>query len=192
MRSIGVIALALLLSPFALSQGADPAQQPQPAAAQPQQPPSYANYSIMLVNPAGGAVVLMHNPKNELEYVDVAKTKDAFAAGYVPARVAEISELITLLDNEVIRLRAENARLQNAQQRTVIVAPAAPPQPSAAEIQAEQQAQRRQQLLQAWMVLQANRPQPYQLPMPVNPNANRLRTNCTTTTMGGVTTTNCN
>jgi hypothetical protein len=33
---------------------------------------------------------------------------------------------------------------------------------------------------------------PYQLPMPANPNANRLQTNCTTTTTGAVTNTNCN
>ena len=60
------------------------APQVQPPAVQAQQPPSYANYSIMLVGPpAGIAVVLMHNPKNELEFVEVNNTKQALSAGYV-------------------------------------------------------------------------------------------------------------
>ena len=60
------------------------APQVQPPAVQAQQPPSYANYSIMLVGPPGGiAVVLMHNPKNGLEFVEVNNTKQALSAGYV-------------------------------------------------------------------------------------------------------------
>jgi hypothetical protein len=34
-------------------------------------------------------------------------------------------------------------------------------------------------------------PQPYQLPPPVNPNANRLKTNCTEQTVGNTTYTRC-
>jgi hypothetical protein len=37
-----------------------------------------------------------------------------------------------------------------------------------------------------------NRIQPYQLPMPVNPNANRVQANCTTYRLGNITHTNCN
>jgi hypothetical protein len=99
MRCARAVALGLLLSPFAFSQTSNPsgvsptvntapsAGQVQPPTAQ-TQPPSYANYSLMLVSPVvgGGAVALMHNPKNELEFVDVNRTKDAFAAGYVPVR----------------------------------------------------------------------------------------------------------
>ena len=157
---------ALLLSVFFLfcaavvttAQNADSAPTPQP--------PSYANYSIMLVNPAGGAVVLMHNPNNGLEYVDVGKTKEAFTAGYVPFRTAEISELITGLNEEVIRLRSENERLRQVQARTDT-----PPPLPVVDVAAQQRAQaaqeraaRRQQLLQAWMMLQnSNRPQTYNL-----------------------------
>lgn len=171
MRSVSVAALGLLLSPFAFSQTSDsnpsgrPVQQ-QPSAAQAQQPPSYANYSIMLVSPTGGAVVLMHNPKGELEYVDVNNTKQAFAAGYVPARVSEIAELLSSLKEEIDRLTAENVLV-----RTELVKMQSTAQtnstPSQAQIETQERAQaeaekaaRRQQLLQTWMMLQnMNRPQ---------------------------------
>ena len=133
MRSAAAFALVILLSPFAFSQAADsnpsgaapsvkmapPAPQMQTSAAQTSQPPNYSNFSIMLVNPAGGAVVLMHNRKNALEYVDVAKTKEAFAAGYVPARAAEFAEMLTAIRGEIAQLKAENARLQQQQARQV-------------------------------------------------------------------------
>jgi hypothetical protein len=180
MRSVGVAALGLFLSPFAFCQTSNPdfsripppvnpalsATQTQPTAVQPQQPPNYANYSIMLVSPTGGAVVLMHNPKGELEYVDVNTTKQAFAAGYVPARVSEIGELISSLKEEIDRLTSENMRVQTELVRTQSNA-GINPSPSQAQIETQQRAQaeaekaaRRQQLLQTWMMLQnTNRPQ---------------------------------
>lgn len=78
------------------------------------EPSGYANYSIMLVNPVGGSVVLMHTPKNALELVDTTKIKSALSAGDVPVRAAELAELLTTLREENIRLSNENARLQNA------------------------------------------------------------------------------
>lgn len=168
------------------------------APASPQPAPTYPNYSIMLVNPAGGAVVLMHNPKNEIEYVDASKTGDAFKAGYVPVRVAEIAEIIASLHTENDHLAAENIRLRNLREEQTSVTS---PPPSRADVEAQQRAQaasdnavRRQQLLQAFIMMQANRPQlqPYQLPMPVNPNAGRLRTDCTTQRTGNTSYTNCN
>lgn len=183
--------------------------QGQPSAAAPTQPEqsSYANYSIMLVNPAGGAVVLMHNPKNGLEYVDVTKTKEAFAAGYVPFRTAEISELLMGLDQEVIRLREENARLRKAQPTQAAI----PSLRSQTELEAQQRAQaeeqqraqaatekaaRRQQLLQAWMMLQTTRPafqsMPLPVPMQVAPSRANPNINCTTQHIGNTSYTNCN
>jgi regulator of replication initiation timing len=171
MRSVGMAALAFLLSPLAFSQMSDPnlsgpAAPQQPSATQTQQPTTYPNYSIMLVSPTGGAVVLMHNPKGELQYVDVNNTKQAFAAGYVPARVSEIAELIGSLKEEIDRLTAENARIRT---ELVKMQPDAQTNsiPSQAQIEAQLRAQaeaekaaRRQQLLQTWMMLQnMNRPQ---------------------------------
>jgi hypothetical protein len=85
-------ALALLLCPIAFSQNirfkplgslavrkyGSSRPSSAPPATQALQPPSYANHSIMLVGPPGSiAVVLMHNPKNELEFVEVNNTNQA-------------------------------------------------------------------------------------------------------------------
>jgi len=182
MRFAGVVALGLLLSPFAFSQTSDSNRsgvspsvntapstpQAQTPAAQAQQPPSYANYSIMLVNPTpgGGSVVLMHNPKNVLELVDVSKIQVALSAGYVPVRSAELAELIASFKEEIARLSAENTRLQSEQARQVAAAPPSST-PSQAELEAQRRTQiaaekaaRRQQMIQSWLMLQnINRPQ---------------------------------
>jgi hypothetical protein len=121
----------------------------------------------MLVNPAGGAVVIMHNPKNAMEYVDVSKTKEAFAAGYAPVRAAEFAELLASMKDEVARLSAEITRLQGQQQQAMRAAGPAPSLLSPAEQEAQRRAQavseqaaRRQQLIQSWLMLQnMNRPQ---------------------------------
>jgi hypothetical protein len=133
-----------------------------------QAPPSYANYSIMLVNsaPGGGAVVLMHTPSNGLEFVPVGNTKTAMDAGDVPVRAAELGEFIAAMKEENARLIAENSQLKGA--GTPV---AAPTQPSQADIEAQQEAQaaaekaaRRRQMIQAWMMLQnMNRPQTFNL-----------------------------
>ncbi|HEX5236218.1 MAG TPA: hypothetical protein VFW25_12910 [Silvibacterium sp.] len=130
-----------------------------PDAAQNSQPPNYSNYSIMLVNPAlgGGAVVLMHSPKNELEFIPVNNTKQAFALGYTAVRAAELGELINALKEENARLSAENLRLQSQPAAQI----SAPNQaPSSADLEAQQKAQiadqkaaRRQQMIQTWVML---------------------------------------
>ena len=187
----------LIVPGLTIAQSPPPAQSPQP---------SYANYSIMLVNPAGGsAVVLMHNPKNELEFVDASKTGQAFSAGYVPVRAAEIAETIASLREQVSQLSAENQRLQPAPADTQphhwesvtpqvqAVAPAAPSGPTAEQIEAQRMADaaaaRRQALILGLLMMNANRPQPYRLP---DPNANRLKTNCATQYVGNAAYTNCN
>ncbi|QNI31974.1 hypothetical protein H7849_23660 [Alloacidobacterium dinghuense] len=176
MRFTGVVAVALLLSPIALSQTSDSNRtgvspsvnvtpsgpQVQSPAAQTPQPPSYANYSIMLVNPApgGGAVVLMHNPSNSLEYVPVGDTRDALAKGYVAVRAVELDELIGALREENTRLVVENNRLQNASRSAV---------PSQADLAAQQNAFKRQQMIQTWLTLQnMNRPQTQNLNVTVS------------------------
>lgn len=114
------------------------------------QPPSYANYSIMLVSPTSGAVVLMHSPQNQLEFVPVNDTKQAMSAGYVPVRAAELGEFIAALKEENAELVAENARLQN---RAAMPAP----QPTSS---AEEKELRRQRMIQGWLMLQGiGRPQ---------------------------------
>ena len=165
--------------------------------------PDYSNYSLMLISPVlnGGAVVLMHNPVGgKIEYVPVNSTKDAMAAGYVPVRAQELGDLIGSLKAENDRLAAENDTLKKQATATATPQPAAE-LPTAAEtlarIRAQQAAEhaaekqeRRQQMAQAWLLLQAAHPyQPPQLP---DPNAGRLKTNCTSTQTGNTVNTNCN
>lgn len=179
MRFACVAVLLLLLCRLAASQTADTTRsgalpsvnsapstpQTQPSATRTPQQSGYANYSIMLVSPAGGAVVLMHNPKNELELIDVNNTNRAFSAGYAPVRAVEISELIASLKEEIARLTAENKSLQGEQARQASAPP--PSLYSQAELEARRRAQvdaenaaRRQQLIQGWLMLQnMNRPQ---------------------------------
>jgi uncharacterized small protein (DUF1192 family) len=131
----------------------------------------------MLVNPApgGGAVVLMHNPKNELEFVEVNNTKQALSAGYVAVRAVELSEFISFLKEENARLAAENTRLQSQQTKQAAAAPTLFT-PSQAELEAQQRAQmaaekaaRRQQMVQNWLMLQnMNRPQTQNLNVTVS------------------------
>lgn len=203
MRLAGIVSLAISVCSVALSQApvSPTPSDPQSVATTPQ-PPSYANYSLMLVNPVpgGGGVVLMHDTKNQLELVPVNNVKQALDMGFVAVRAGELDELIGALREENARLEEENAQLrsQAPAPQVIAISPQGPSQAEIAERRREQmeaeKAARRQQLIQAWMGIQnMNRSaQPYQLPMPVNPNANRLRTNCTTTQLGNTSTTNCN
>ncbi len=131
---------------------------------EPAQSPSYANFSIMLVNPTAGgsAVVLMHNPQNGLEFVPVNNTKTAMDGGYVAVRAAELGDLISALKEENARLTAENAQLKSESVKQA--GPVVSSDPSAADVLAQanarvaaadaQKVARRQQLLQNWMMLQ--------------------------------------
>ena len=194
-----VLSVCLLCVP-ALGQTSLPAPL-QPASTDvPPQPANYANYSLMLINPVpnGGAVVLMHDTKNQLEFVPTNSIRQALDMGFVAVRAAELDELIGALREENARLTAENLRFETNRPAQVS-APAAPPVTPSYQsmVEAQQRAERearRQRLIQAWMGLQRmNQPvQPYRIPMPVNPNANRLQTNCTTTQFGNTSTTNCN
>lgn len=121
----------------------------------------------------------MHTPQNALELVDVSKIKEALSAGYVPVRTAEFAEMIESLKTENIHLTEENKHLLEEQSKAssptiasfypshpvVVLAPqtqqVVSPAPSQADIEAQRQAQaaadkanRRQQLIQAWMTMQ--------------------------------------
>ena len=183
-------------------------------------PANYANYAIMLLPPQGkgSGVVLMHDPQNGLEYVEISKIKASMDGGYVPVRLAEIAGLIASLQQQVSDLKTENAGLKSADRQkkpdllVLQPQPITPSHPSLAEIEAERQArsqellaqaaafreERREGAIQTFLLMQnMNRPQPYRLPMPVpmpvtNPSAGRLQTNCTTNRIGNTSFTNCN
>lgn len=118
----------------------------------------------------------------------------------------EAQQKISKLEAENESLKSLNEKLwkialkDQAQQQAPTVVVQQPPQPSEAELNAqraqryeEEKSARHQQMIQNWIALQnANRPQPYVLPQPVNPNSGRLRTDCTTSVSGNTTYTNCN
>ena len=182
------------------------------------QPANFANYSIMLLPPQakGAGVVLMHNPQNALEYVEISKIKESMDAGYVPVRLAEIAGVIASLQQQVSQLKTENATLQSADQQKkpnlLVLQPQPiqqPSQPSPEQIEAEQRArsqellaqaaalreERRERAIQTFMLMQNMNRQQYVPPTVnpiVNPNAGRLRANCTAQQSGTFTYTNCN
>jgi hypothetical protein len=168
------IALLACTANFGLSQTSTPTPAPQQ--------PGAANYSIMLVNPAGGGdIVLMHTPQNQLELVDANQMPKALSGGYVPVRAAELAELIESFKGEIARLSDENNRLKAELQKTSLAAHPSllTPQeqqnlrsstpgsqsPTVAEIELQQRAQadtaeatRRAQVLQAWGLMLASHP----------------------------------
>lgn len=143
--------------------------------------------------------------KQTLTYVKTSQIKEAQGNGGQPVRLGDVLSLLKAATEAINRLQAENARLQaendklwkvatrDAQTVVVQQSPSAQDQFAAQQAAATEAANaRRQQALQMWMVLNSNRPQPYQLPMPTNPNANRLQTTCTTYKLGDMTHTTCN
>jgi len=127
----------------------------------PSESPSYSNYSIMLVNPvpSGGAVVLMHNPKNGIEFIPVNNTKSALDAGYVAVRAAELAEFISALKEENARLTAENVRLlsESPKESTATQSQADlvyQQRVRAAQQAAAEKAAKREQMIQTWLMLQ--------------------------------------
>jgi hypothetical protein len=169
MQLARVVALCVLFASLALAQASNPGSAGSVPAANaapaPQaQPPSYANYNIMLLfPPTGHAVVMMYNPQGRLEFVPVNSTKQAFESGYVPVRAADISNLIDSLSAENKKLESENAALRNASSRpptqpsSVTVVNETGPQQAALQREAMERAerqQRRQQLIQTFLGLQ--------------------------------------
>lgn len=176
--SLSRILLCLfLLSGMAMAQSADSLK--------------YAPRAILLISGDKGVegvmpMVFNTNGQMHLEYVPVSQIKESMDKGGQPIRLGDVLSALREASETINRLQAENDKLwkvamkdsPNQQPPTVIVQQPAPPQPSP---------------LEKYLLLRSLLPQPkpYLLPMPVNPNANRLQTNCTTQTLGNTTTTDC-
>lgn len=173
----------------------------------------YASRQILLVSPTLGTegilpVLVPTDGQQRLEFIPTSQIKEVMAKGAQPIRLGDIISLLGASTETINKLQAENKKLQDENDRlwkiamkdaprpqTIVIQPPTQTGPSPADIAAQQQAEanaRRQQALQVLMMMQSNRPQPYQLPMPVNPNAGRMRTNCTSSRLGNSTYTNCN
>jgi hypothetical protein len=175
----------------------------------PAPPPSfeaakYASRPILLLDATPGVEAVMPmivtaDGQQHLEFVPAPKIKESIDKGGHPVTLADVMSLLGAANQKVNELQVENDKLwkvaakDGPKSEIVIVPQAAPAGPSEAELANQRNAEanaRRQMAIQ--ILLGMNRSQPYQLPMPVNPNANRFQTNCTTYRLGDITHTTCN
>jgi hypothetical protein len=131
--------------------------------------------------------------QRRLEFVPTSQIKDSIAKGGQPIRLGDLLSVLTGATETINRLQAENARLQAENEKLWKVAMKDAPQPPQPTV-VVQQAPPQQSPLERYLLLRSLLPtvQPYRLPQPINPNANRLQTNCVTTHLGDTSTTNCN
>jgi hypothetical protein len=178
-----------------------------PAVAQNPDTAKYSQRQIFLVDPTSGSeaiapLLVPLDGQQRLEFVPTSKLKEFLDKGAQPVRLADILSLLGSSAEKINQLQAENDRLwkiamkDSPKSESVIVQQTPLPAPTYEQFAAQRQADaiaRRQQTLLTWMALQnSNKQQPYQLPAPVNPNFNRLQTNCTSYKVGDQVRTNCN
>lgn len=173
-----VVLCVLLLSNMAVAQSPDAMK--------------YAPRPILLLSGEANVEAVMPmvfttNGQQHLEFVPASQIKESMDKGGQPIRLGDVLSALRDGTETINRLQAENEKLWKVAMKdatpTVVVQPAAP-QPEPAQNNA----------LMRYMLLRSltGQPQPYQLPMPVNPNANRLRTTCRTYTLGDIAHTECN
>ena len=174
-----------------------------PLCAQNPDAAKYAPRAVLLLDATPGVEAVMpmvfsENGQQHLEFIPASKIKESMDKGGKPIRMGDVTAALNEATQRINQLQAENDKLWKVAMKSesIVIQPAPPPRPTQAEIAAQQQAEvnaRRQRMLQTWMMLQGmNRPtQPYQLPVPVNPNASRLQTDCTTYRLGDMTHTEC-
>lgn len=169
---------ALLLSCIAVAQSPDALK--------------YAPRPILLLSGENNVEAVMPmifaaDDRQHLEFVPASKIKESIDNGGQPIRLGDVLSALGEATETINRLQTENDKLWKVAMKeatkTVVVQPP-PPQPQPA----------RNDALMKYLLLRSLFPQsqPYQLPMPVNPNADRLKTTCTTYTIGGMTRTECN
>jgi hypothetical protein len=180
------LSICLLASPAVIAQSPDSLK--------------YAPRTIMLVSTELGTegivpMVFSSDGQQRLEYVPTSQIKDSITKGGQPIRLGDLLSVLVGATETINKLQAENARLQaeNDKLWKVAMKDAPPPQQPTVVVQQPPSAPQ-PSTLEKYLLLRSLLPtaQPYQLPAPVNPNANRLHTNCVTTRLGDTSTTNCN
>jgi len=129
-----------------------------------------------------------------LEYVPISRIKEFADHGGMPIRLGDVLSALGEATQNISKLQEDNARLQAENEKLWKVAMKDAPRPQPPTVVVQQSAPAQPSALEKYMLLRSliPAPRPYQLPMPVNPNANRLKTNCTTNAVGSTTYTNCN
>jgi hypothetical protein len=175
----------LLLSSIAIAQSPDALK--------------FAPRPILLVSAETGVeavmpMVLTLDGVQHLEFVPASRIKEFMDHGGQPIRLGDVLSALGEATQTINKLQAENSGLQSENEKlwkvamkdtpetqrppTIVVQQPAPQQPSPLE---------RYMLLRSLLAPA----QPYQLPQPVNPNANRLKANCTSRPVGDTTYTDC-
>ena len=139
-------------------------------------------------------MVFTTNGQQRLEYIPSSQIKESMEKGGQPIRQGDVLAALVEATETINRLQAENDRLKAENDKLWKVAMKDAPREEPPTVVVQQAAPQKPSPFERYMLLRSLLPpaQPYQSPMPVNPNANRLRTNCVTTTLGTTTTTNCN
>lgn len=162
----------------------------------------YAPRPLLLLSGQSGGEAVMPmvftiNGQTHLEFVSGSKIKESMNNGGQPIRLGDVLSALGEATQTINKLQVENAALQaeNAKLWKVAMKDAPEQQPPTIVVQQPQQPIPQQpSRFEQYMLLRSLLPasHPYQLPMPVNPNANRLRTNCFSNTSGTATYTSCN
>ena len=159
----------------------------------------YAPRPILLMDPEPNGVGVMPmvfttDGQRRIEYIPIPQIKESMDKGGQPLRSGDILAALKEASETIIRLQEENNRLKVENDKLWKVAMKDAPRQEPPTVIVQQPVPQQPSPLDRYLLLRSFLPQvqPYRLPMPVNPNANRLQTNCTTTMVGNVATTNCN
>jgi hypothetical protein len=180
-----VISACMLFSVAAVAQSADAV--------------NYAPRPILLMGSSASEegvmpMLVTADGVQRLEFVPISRIKEYASHGAQAIRLGDVLSALGDATQTINKLEAENVRLQTENDRLWKVAMKDNPQAQPPTVVVQQPAPAPQDnRLARYMLLRSllQSPQPYQLPMPVNPNANRLKTNCTSSTLGTTTTTDC-
>jgi regulator of replication initiation timing len=166
------------------------------AVAQSPEALKYAPRPILLMGNAGEEgvmpMLLTIDGVQHLEFVPISRIKEFVEHGGMPIRLGDVLSALGEATQNINRLQEDNARLQAENEKLWKVAMKDAPRPQSPAV-IVQPAPAQPSPLEKYMLLRSllPTPQPYQLPMPVNPNANRLKTTCTSNAMGNTTVTDC-
>ena len=158
----------------------------------------YAPRPILLMDPQPNGVGVMPmaftaDGQRHLEFIPIPQIKESMDKGGQPIRLGDVLAALVEATETINRLQAENNRLQAENDKLWKVAMKDSPQQPPPTVVIQQPVPQQPSPLERYMLLRSFLPQvqPYRLPMPVNPNANRLQTNCTTQTNGTTSYTDC-
>lgn len=178
-----VCVVLLLLSNLAIGQSPDALK--------------YAPRQLLLVTPEIGTeavlpMVFTLDGQQRLEFVPVSQIKESLEKGGQPIRLGDVLSALGEATETINKLQQENVRLQTENERLWKVAMKDAPRPEPPTVIVQQAVPQRPSPFERYLLLRSLLPPPQTYrPVPFNPNANRLQTNCTTRTLGDTTTTDC-